>query len=83
MPMLFAETDSGLPAGKAIAIMLIFGSVALVSLGGLFASKKTLESMAGVIGTKNPLVARIVCILGLGVGAIGVLVSALSLMGKL
>jgi hypothetical protein len=57
--------------------------VGILSAVGLFASGQTLESLAGIIGTKNPLVARIVCVLGVLVGGIAVLVSSLSLLGKL
>ena len=82
---LFAQADrsGGLPQGKAIAMIVFFGAVAVVSLAGLFMPKKSLESMAGIIGTKNPLVARIVCALGLLVGAGAVFVTTLSLLGKL
>ena len=81
---LFAQTKgSDLPVGTAIAMLLFFGAVGVVSLAGLFASNETLASMAGVIGTKNPLVARIVCALGLLVGGVAVLVTGLSLAGVL
>ena len=81
MPMLFAESD--LPIEKTIAIIVFFGAVALLSLVGLFAPRKTLVSMAGIIGTKNPLFARIVCGLGLVVGIGAVFVATLKLLGKL
>lgn len=82
---LFAQANNSgrLPPGKAVAMIVFFGAVAVVSLVGLFASKKSLESMAGIIGTKNPLAARIVCGLGLLVGAGAVFVTTLSLLGKL
>ena len=77
---LFAES-SEFPKGTAIAMMLFFGAVGLISTVGLFASKETLESMSGIIGTKNPLVARIACVLGVLVGIIAVLVSVLAFLG--
>ena len=52
-------------------------------VGGLFASKKSLESKAGIIGTKNPMAARVVCGLGFLVGTGAVFVPILSLVGKL
>jgi hypothetical protein len=78
-----ADGSGSLPQGKAIAMILFFGAVTVISLVGLFASKKSLESMAGIIGTKNPMVARIVCGLGFLVGAGAVFVTTLSLLGKL
>jgi hypothetical protein len=58
----------------AFGVVCLFGSV--VSARGAFASREKLLSMSKVIGTKNPVVARIVCLVGLvvctaaGVGAI-------------
>ena len=64
--VLFAQAeDKGFPKGTAIAILLFFGAAGAISTLGLFASKERLKAMAGVIGTENLLVARIVC--GLGV----------------
>lgn len=81
---LFAQTkDAGLPPEKAVLMLLFFGAVGAVSTVGLFSSRTTLESLAGVIGTKNPLVARVVCGVGVVVGVVAVLVSTLSLLGKL
>ena len=61
--------------------MLFFGAVGVISTVGLFSSKETLESMSGIIGTKNPLVARIACGLGVLVGIFAVLVSVLAFLG--
>ena len=80
---LFAQAKSDLPPEKAILMLLFFGAVGIVSTIGLFASGQTLESLAGIIGTRNPLVARIACALGALVGGVAVLVSSLSLLGKL
>ena len=78
-----ADPSGKLPRDKALVILVFFGAVAVLSLVGLFASRKSLESMAGLIGTKNPMVARVVCCIGFLVGAGAVFVSALSLLGKL
>ena len=81
---LFAQsTSESLPLGKGVAMVVFFGSVGIISTLGLFASKEKLESMAGIIGTKKPLVARIVCALGSLVGLLVVVVTMLSLFGKL
>lgn len=79
---LFADS-SHFPKGKAIAMMFFFGTAAVISACGLFASKEKLESMSGIIGTKNPLVARIVCGFGVVVGIVAVLVSVLAFLGVL
>jgi hypothetical protein len=71
-----------LPFGTAIGMIVLFGGAAIVSLVGLFAPSSKLESMAGVIGTKNPLVARIVCAIGLLIGSFAVVAAVLSLVGK-
>jgi len=84
LSILFAQgPDAGLPVGKAVAMIVFFGGVGIVSTFGLFASKETLESMSGIIGTKKPLVARIVCGFGAFVGFMTVFVTVLSLLGKL
>ncbi len=84
MLTLFAQStnSAALPPGKAVAMIVFFGTVAVVSVVGLLASRRSLESMAGIIGTKNPLVARIVCGLGVLVGGFAVTASVLSLLGK-
>lgn len=81
---LFAQSSDSkpLPVGTAVGMIILFGGAAIVSLVGLFAPSSKLESMAGVIGTKNPLVARIVCALGLLIGSFAVVAAVLSLMGK-
>jgi len=45
------------------AIACLAGSI--VSARGAFASREKLLSMSKIIGTKNPVVARIVCYVGL------------------
>ena len=69
--------------GKGIAMIAFFGGVAIVSTFGLFASNATLEKMSGIIGTKNPIVARIVCGMAAVVGFNPMFVAVLALLGKL
>ena len=78
-----ANGSWGLPQGKAIAMILFFGAIMLTSLVGIFASSQSLKSMAGIIGTKNPRVARMVCGLGFVVGLVAVFATLLSLLGEL
>ncbi len=81
---LIAQTpDTRLPMGKGIAMIAFFGGVAIVSTFGLFASNRLLEKMSGVIGTKKPIVARIVCGLAAFVGIMAVFVTVLALLGEL
>jgi len=75
--------DTGLPPGKAAAILVFFGLVGVVSALGLFASRETLESLSGWIGTKNPLVARLACGFGALVGLVIAAAAVLQLLGKL
>lgn len=50
-------------------VLLVFGiGLTGVSATGLFSSNKKLLGMAHVIGTKNPIIARIACILCLAIG---------------
>lgn len=55
-----------------------FFAVAGLAVRGLFGSKETLQGMSKLIGTKNPTIARIICLVAvlpfaaLGIGAIGV-----------
>jgi hypothetical protein len=82
--LLAQANDPGrLPSEKAVAMIVFFGAVALISLIVLFAPKKLLVSMAGIIGTKNPMVARAVCGFGLLVGAGITFAAVMSLLGKL
>lgn len=78
-----ARTGSELPTGTALLMVVFFGAVGLVALGGLFASKERLESMAEVIGTKNTKVARIVCGLVLLFCTFAVIAGIASLLGLL
>ncbi|MND03825.1 hypothetical protein D3C83_238290 [compost metagenome] len=41
-----------------------------MSAVGLFASNEKLVAMANIIGTQNPKVARIVCVIGLALGIV-------------
>ena len=84
VPTLFAAaSEQGLPPEKAVVMILVFGCVFVASAIGLFASKKLLLAMANVIGSKQPIVARIVCGIGAVVSAFAVFVAALKLLGKL
>jgi hypothetical protein len=74
---------SDFPKGKAIAGILFFGAVGVISAFGLFASKETLDGMSGIIGTKNPLLARMVCSFGVLVSIAFVFVSVLAFLGVL
>lgn len=69
-PLLLAQSNE-MPLPKKISILVLFGAVGVTSIVGLFAPRPRLEKMAGIIGTRNPIVARIVC-------ALGVIVSWLS-----
>jgi len=81
--LLLAEQTSGLPAGKAFAMIVFFGAVALFATVALFLPSAALRGLAGVIGTQNPLVARIVCLLCALVGWGAVVLAAASLAGWL
>jgi hypothetical protein len=67
LAVLFADSNA-MPVAKKIGIIALFGVAGAVSVMGLFASPTRLEKMAGIIGTKNPVVARAVCALGAIVG---------------
>ena len=60
--------SNGMPFEKKIGIIFLFGAIGALSVVGLFAPRTLLEKMAGLIGTKNPIVARIVCAIGALVG---------------
>ena len=84
MGILFAQTSkTEFPKDKALMMLLFFGAACVVSLIGLFAPKDLLKSMAGMIGTQNVLIARVVCGIGVAVCGILSLVSALALFGVL
>lgn len=70
-----------LPAVKALMMALFFGGVAVFSLFGLLASEAELRQLAGVIGTEDPRVARVVCGLSLVVGTLATVVSVAALFG--
>lgn len=75
-----ALADSELPVEKGIAMIVFFGAIALFATVAVFLPGEKLQACAGFIGTQNPLVARIVCILGaiVGWGAVAVTVASLS-----
>ena len=84
MFQLFAQSGSEpLPVGTAIAMVVFCGGIAVTSLAGLFASNAKLESMSSVIGTKNPLTARIVCGVGALFGIAGVVISLVSVIFRI
>ena len=84
IPTLFAAaSEPGLPPEKAVIMILAFGCVFVASAVGLFASQKLLLAMANVIGSKKPIVARIVCGIGVVVSASFVAAATLSLLGFL
>ena len=81
LPTLVAATsEQGLPPEKAIVIILVFGCVFVASAVGLFASKKLLLAMANVIGSKQPIIARIACGIGVIASASFVVVATLKLL---
>jgi hypothetical protein len=74
---LLAESDnSRMPVPKAILCLVFSLGIGIASLIGLFAPNSVLERFAGVIGTSNPLVARLLC----GIGAVIFLFMALALV---
>jgi hypothetical protein len=76
-------SDSDLPIGKGVAMIAFFGAVAIFATIASFSSRDTLVSWAAVIGTNNPLVARIVCIVSAVVGWLAVAATAAELSGLL
>lgn len=78
--LLLAEDSSHLPAPTAIAMMVFFGCVAVFATVALFQPAATLRGLAHVIGTENPLVARVVCVLCavVGWGAVGLAAASLA-----
>jgi hypothetical protein len=85
LALVLAQDDSvsRMPTGKAIAGIGFFGVVGVGSLIGIFASNATLESYSSVIGSKNPLVARALCVLGAVVGLGGAALFGMHLAGVL
>ncbi len=79
IPILLADT--GLPAGKAFLMLVFFGPVALFASAASFSPNRLLLGWAPYIGTKNPHVARIVCILAALLGWFAVAAASLSLAG--
>ena len=80
--LLLAES-SDLPVGKAVAMILFFGAIGVFATVCAFAPRRTLTDYANIIGTKNPTVARIVCLVAAIVGWGVVLATVLSLSGAL
>jgi hypothetical protein len=67
--MMLAQSDATrMPAPKAFLYMVICIAIGIASLVGAFASNETLQSYASIIGTKNPVAARVACIFGVLVG---------------
>jgi hypothetical protein len=62
--------------GLAIAVLVL-------SVPGLFLSKNKLVGMAPAIGTKNPKVARIVCVIGVVLGVLLLIVGIALQVGLL
>jgi hypothetical protein len=60
--VLLAESED-MPVVKKVLMLGFFGVVAVCATFCLFASNETLGKWSGFIGTRNPLVARIVCAL--------------------
>lgn len=81
---LLAQSDSTrMPAPKAALLLVLCAAIGLGSLAGVFASAERLQQYSGIIGTSNPWVARIACLLGVLVGFLGALAFAASLLGYL
>jgi len=75
-----ALADSDLPVEKGIAMIVFFGAIALFGTVAVFLPAEKLQALSGFIGTQNPVVARVVCILGaiVGWGAVAVTIASLS-----
>jgi len=82
--MLFAES-SPLPVGEAVTMILFFGAVAMFATRYAFASDDLLSSpsVAKLVGSKNPRVARVCCVIGAVVGWGAVVAACSSLSGAL
>lgn len=79
-----AQTDSTrMPAPKAALLLVLCAGIGIGSLVGAFASAERLQQYSAIIGTANPWVARIACLLGVLVGMCGAAASAASLLGYL
>lgn len=80
MSICLMADSARLPLGKGIAMILFFGPVGLFATIAAFSKRETLVRWAEIIGTKNPLVARIVCVIGavVGWGAVAATIASLS-----
>lgn len=78
LSLLFAE--STLPVGKGIAMILFFGAVGIFSTIATFVPAETLGRLSNVIGTKNPTVARTICVITaiVGLGAVALTIASLT-----
>ncbi len=74
----FAQTAPAWPLERAVILGVAFGVVGLFSLVGLFAPGRVLASMSGLIGSSNPLVARIACGFGVLIGGFTVVAAVMS-----
>ena len=81
--LLLAQEDSRMPLPKAVLLFLLCLLIGLGSLVGVFLPAETLRKFSHVIGTENPLVSRIVCLLGAVVGLVGSAAFGASLLGYL
>gem|GEM_PF-3082168 len=80
LSVLLAENDTArMPVPKAILGIVFFGAIGVGSLAGVFASNKTLLGYAGIIGTSNPTLARMLCVFGVVVGSLGATLFALNI----
>jgi hypothetical protein len=76
-----SQDPSKLPAGTALLLLLFAGGIGAASLLGAFLPSSILMNYAEQIGTKNPLVARILCIVAAVILLPVGLLAALSLAG--
>jgi hypothetical protein len=72
-----------MPAPEALIILLFSFGVLAFCFAGMCAPDKTLVGLAHIIGTKNPKVSRIACIVGVVFGALGTLSAGAMLLGLL
>jgi hypothetical protein len=79
--LVLAQEDSRMPLPKAVLLFLLCLLIGLASLIGVFLPAETLRKFSHVIGTENPLVSRIVCLLGAIIGLAGTAAFGASLLG--
>jgi hypothetical protein len=76
-----SQDASKLPAGTAVLLLLFAGGIGAASLVGAFLPSSSLMGYAEQIGTKKPLVARILCIVAAVILLPVALLAGLSLAG--